>query len=165
MEIHLTQEEKYRSNRTHQISHIEWNKQNILNWNNPLSIALTTRFIETPEIQMRKEYSKFVNRLSKRVFPNAYRRYGKLVKETAYIEYGKDNHQIHAHMLVETHPKTNISEFRNLIDKTWTFGTCKLRRVDDVDDYINQYNAKFKTKKIPDTGFIVSESQILVSKY
>jgi len=37
---------------------------------------------------MRKEYSRFVNRLSKRIYPNAYKRHGKLIKETSYIEYG-----------------------------------------------------------------------------
>ncbi len=165
-EIRLTQEEKYRSDRSDQISHIEWNSENINNWNNPLSITLTTRFIDSPESQMRKEYSRFVNRLSKRVFPNTYKRYGKLIRETAYIEFGKVNQQVHTHMIVETPHKADISEFISLINETWTFGSCKSRIINDgIDDVIHLYNSKFRTKKRPDTGFVVSESLISVSKY
>ena len=164
-EICLNQEELYSSDRSDQISHIEWNRENINNWNNPLSVTLTTRFINTPESQMRKEYSRFVNRLSKRIFPNAYKRHGKLINETAYIEFGKENQQIHTHMIVETPHKTDVQSFRTLIDETWTLGTLKSRRINDLDDVIHLYNSKFRTKKRPDTGFVVSESLILVSKH
>ena len=164
-EIRLTEEELYRSNRSDQINHIEWNSQNIINWNNPLSVTLTTRFINTSESQMRKEYSRFVNRLSKRIFPNAYKRHGKLIKETSYIEYGKDNQQIHTHMIVETPYKTDVQSFRTLIDETWTLGTLKSRRVNVRDDSIHQYNSKFRTKKRPLTGFTISESLVVATKY
>ena len=164
-EIRLTQEELYRSNRSDQISHIEWNRENIINWNNPLSVTLTTRFINTPESQLRKEYSRFVNRLSKRIYPNAYKRHGKLIQETSYIEYGKDNQQIHTHMIVETPYKTDVQSFRTLIDETWTLGTLKSRRIDDIDDVIHLYNSKFRTKKRPLTGFTISESLVAATKH
>ncbi len=164
-EIRLTQEELYRSDRSDQKSHIEWNSQNIINWNNPLSVTLTTRFINTPESQLRKEYSRFVNRLSKKVSPNTYKRYGKLIKETAYIKYGTVEQQIHTHMIVETHRKTDIQSFILLMEETWTLGKLDSRRVNVIDDSIHQYNSKFITKKIPVTGFIVSESLVVVTKY
>ena len=164
-EIRLTEEELYRSDRSDQISHIEWNSQNIINWNTPLSITLTTRFINTSESQMRKEYSRFVNRLSKRIFPNAYKRHGKLIQETSYIEYGKDNQQIHTHMIVETPYKTDVQSFRTLIDETWTLGTLKSRRIDDIEDVIHLYNSKFRTKKRPGTGFTISESLVVATKH
>jgi len=164
-EIRLTQEELYRSDRSDQISHIEWNRENIINWNKPLSVTLTTRFINTPESQLRKEYSRFVNRLSKKVYPNSYKRHGKLIQETSYIEYGTVDQGIHTHMIVETPKKTNVQSFRVLIDETWTLGTLKSRRIDNIDDVIHLYNSKFRTKKRPDTGFTISESLIVVTKY
>jgi len=164
-EIRLTEEELYRSDRSDQMSHIEWNRENINNWNNPLSVTLTTRFINTPESQLRKEYSRFVNRLSKKIYPNAYKRHGKLIKETAYIEYGKGNQQIHTHMIVETPYKTDIQSFRTLIDETWTLGTLQSRRIVDIDDFIHHYNSKFRTKMKPDTGFTVSESLVVATKH
>jgi hypothetical protein len=164
-DIRLTQEELYRSNRSDQISHIEWNRENIINWNKPLSVTLTTRFSNTPETQLRKEYSRFVNRLSKKVSPNTYRRYGKLIKETAYIEYGTVDQHIHTHMIVETPKKTDIQSFILLMEETWTLGTLKSRRVNVRDDSIHQYNSKFRTKKIPSTGFTISESLVVATKY
>ena len=164
-EIRLTQEELYRSARSDQKSHIEWNRENIINWNNPLSVTLTTRFINTPESQLRKEYSRFVNRLSKKVSPNTYRRYGKLIKETAYIEYGTVDQHIHTHMIVETPKKTDIQSFILLMEETWTLGTLKSRRVNVRDDSIHQYNSKFRTKKRPLTGFTISESLVAATKH
>jgi hypothetical protein len=164
-EIRLTQEELYRSARSDQISHIEWNRENIINWNNPLSVTLTTRFINTPESQLRKEYSRFVNRLSKKVYPNSYKRHGKLIQETSYIEYGTVDQGIHTHMIVETPYKTDVQSFRTLIDETWTLGTLKSRRIDDIDDVINLYNSKFRTKKRPSTGFTITESLVIATKY
>ena len=164
-EIRLTEKELYRSNRSDQINHIEWNSQNIINWNNPLSVTLTTRFINTSESQMRKEYSRFVNRLSKRIFPNAYKRHGKLIQETSYIEYGTVDQGIHTHMIVETPKKTDIQSFILLMEETWTLGRLEPRRINVIDDSIHQYNSKFRTKKRPDTGHIVSESLVITTKY
>jgi hypothetical protein len=164
-DIRLTQEELYRSARSDQISHIEWNRENIINWNKPLSVTLTTRFSNTPETQLRKEYSRFVNRLSKKIYPNTYKRYGKLIKETAYIEYGKVDQGIHTHMIVETPKKTDIQSFILLMEETWTLGRLESRRINVIDDSIHQYNSKFRTKKRPDTGHIVSESLVITTKY
>ncbi len=164
-EIRLTQEELYRSDRSDQISHIEWNRENIINWNKPLSVTLTTRFSNTPETQLRKEYSRFVNRLSKKIYPNTYKRYGKLIKETAYIEYGTVDQQIHTHMIVETPKKTDIQSFILLMEETWTLGRLETRRINVIDDSIHQYNPKFRTKKRPVTGFTVSESLVTATKH
>ena len=164
-EIRLTQEELYRSARSDQISHIEWNRENIINWNKPLSVTLTTRFSNTPDPQLRKEYSRFVNRLSKKVYPNSYKRHGKLIQETSYIEYGTVDQGIHTHMIVETPKKTDIQSFILLMEETWTLGTLKSRRVNVRDDSIHQYNSKFRTKKIPSTGFTISESLVVATKY
>jgi len=114
---------------------------------------------------LRKEYSRFVNRLSKKVSPNTYKRYGKLIKETAYIKYGTVEQQIHTHMIVETPKKTDIQSFILLMEETWTLGKLDSRRVNVIDDSIHQYNSKFRTKKRPDTGHIVSESLVITTKY
>ena len=160
----LTNDEKHLSNCNDEHSHALWNLQNLKNWNKPLSVDLTTRFSDTPESQIRKEYQRFVNRLSKNVFRNSYRRFGLLINETGYLEFGVINQQPHIHMLVETPKKINQTRFKELIRGFWTLGSLRIRNIND-DDMKYNYNTKRRTKNKNVEGKIVTESLILVTKY
>jgi hypothetical protein len=164
--INLTNDEKYLSNEADRIANLEWNLQNIKKWNSPLSIDLTFRFEHTPASQVRKEYQKFVNRLSKRIFPNSYKRYGLLVHEVGYLEFGTENSHPHIHTIIETPLKIDPGKFKNLIDESWTLGHLQIRKI-KTDDLKHIYNTKFRTKNknVEGSGKIVTESLILVTKY
>ena len=160
----LTNDEKHLSNLNDENSHSQWNFENIKKWNKPLSVDLTSRFIDTPENQIRKEYQKFVNRLSKSVFRNSYKRFSLLINETGYLEFGIQNQQPHIHMLVETPNKINQTRFKELIREFWTLGTLRIRNINEDDTKYN-YNTKRRTKNKRVEGKVVTESLILVTRY
>ena len=160
----LTNDEKHLSNCNDENSHSLWNFENLKDWNKPLSVDLTTRFIDTTENQIRKEYQKFVNRLSKSVFQNSYKRFGLLINETGYLEYGVINQQPHIHTLIETPKKIDQTRFKELIREFWTLGTLRIRNINEGDTKYD-YNTKMRTKNKRVEGKIVTESLILVTKY
>lgn len=160
----LTNDEKHLSNFNDENSHSQWNFENIKKWHKPLSVDLTSRFIDTPETQIRKEYQKFVNRLSKSVFRNSYKRFGLLLNETGYLEVGVTNQQPHIHTLIETPKKMNQTRFKELIREFWTLGTLRIRDINEDDTKYN-YNTKRRTKNKRVEGKVVTESLILVTRY
>ena len=162
----ITNDEKYLSSRGNQQGHILFNLEKIKEWNEPISAILTCKYNLT-ENQLRKRYSNYICRMSKSVFPNAFRRHNLLLREISYIEYGKLNSQIHIHMIIEKPHKIPTTDFKKMLRDKWeSIGSViSIKSIVDGDPYLAYYNTKYNTKMTAGVGFTIQDSLLSVSKF
>ncbi len=163
----ITNDEKYLSSRGNQQGHTLFNLEKMREWNVPISAILTCKYNLT-ENQLRKGYSNYICRMSKSVFPNAFRRHNLLLNEISYIEYGKLNSQIHIHMIIEKPHKIPTTDFKKMLRDKWggIGSVISIISIVDGDAYLADYNTKNKTKKpSSEGGFTIQDSRLSVSKF
>lgn len=124
--------------------HSLWLQTNLKNWNEPLALHLTTRY-EMDAERLAIRYREFINRLSKRIYKMAYKRYGKTIKNKSYIE----GERKHMHGFIETPDFISKTEMRELINKCW--GNVGYAKVSPVSNYDEERIAQIKYALKPKT--------------
>lgn len=147
------------SDRKEHQAHSLWLQTNLKDWNEPLALHLTTRY-ELDADRLAIKYEEFINRLSKRIYKMAYKRYGKRIKNKSYIEGARK----HIHGFIETPDFLSKTEIRELINKCWgDVGYAKITRVSDYDaERIAQveYALKPRTKTLNTRGSYLQDAFI-----
>ena len=124
-------------------AHRDW----VPDYKNPYNLILTFAS-EVSEAQARKKYAQFIRKLSKKILKNAYRRYGKLIEQRAYLEYGS-NGNYHIHALCDVRNDWD-ERFESLVRQLWTHGIeVEIRKV-PINELAraHAYNSKMRTKKL-----------------
>ena len=124
-------------------------------YQNPVLATLTFRNEPSIEVVSTRFYI-FINELSKSVFRNAYRRYAKRVKCSALCEKD-DQTRLHIHAVFNRPEFIAEKDFKNRIEKFWTFGYVKFQdpteyHTTNPSDYLS-YMCKEKTKDLRNHNF------------
>lgn len=119
---------------------------------NPILITFTTKF-DISNLEITTRYQNAIKHVSKIIFKNAYKRYGKLISHIAYIEGGNDK-RIHIHAVVDMPHRKDITftKFKNMFSEHWykTTGTIDFREVGDNyndSETVANYITKLKSKE------------------
>lgn len=130
------------SNRALHFAHRAW----VPAYRNPYNLIMTFAD-DVSEEQARQKFSLFCRRLSKRILKNGYTRFGKLIDQRGYLEFG-NNGRFHIHVLIDVREDWN-DRFIRLVNQLWIYGLVAKNIKVSADELAKKhaYNSKMKTKR------------------
>lgn len=95
----------------------------------------------------RKNSKIWLDRVNKRVYGNAYRRYGKKLNVVTVIEKNKDNKRLHIHALIECPDWMPKSDLIDIVDKSWDRSPWSYdeRRIEEIESVRGSLEYNMKT--------------------
>ncbi len=124
----------------------KWLMNEVKGFSSPLAITLTFPFSTNRE-QAIKKLNKLHNQLSRWIYKNANKRFGKMIKMIPIIE-GENTDNTHFHLIMDTHYKSKI-EFARKLEILW-------QGVTDIQDYDDSGWLDYITKRTSKDGYIDS---------
>ena len=125
---------------------------------NPILVTLTFKNPPYKDEIIRSLYERFLERLSKRCFKNAYRRYKKRVVQPIAVWERDENTRLNIHAVFECPEKFEVLDFQTRIDAAWVYGTVKFQdsyvhSERGLSDWIN-YMCKFRSKDLNERSIL-----------
>jgi len=117
-----------------------WVADRASQWDRSLFVTLTFRF-EPNQNKVLGEFNTFKKLLSRDIYKNAFRRYGKEV-EMASVIAGDSITNPHIHCHIRIPDRLETSEFKELITKYWRSGFADIRDCDENHSQITGYLLK-----------------------
>ena len=125
---------------------------NSIEWSNPIALTLTLKqrvFNHSLDlIQVTATIRHFMNRLNRKIFGNASKRYDKKLKLFPVIEHGADK-RFHIHAIIDCPNKITTDQFNSKITESWSsidYGYNHIHIQPIHNDGWTNYITKFQTK-------------------
>lgn len=124
----------------------------------PVLVTLTFKNPPFKDEDIRVVFDRFIERLSKRCFKHAYRRFKKKVDQPIAVWERDATTRLNIHAVIECPEKLDINDFMNHIDSAWVCGTKKFQDsyIDPergLSDWVN-YMCKFRSKDLNGRSYL-----------